>query len=143
MFITLFFGICKNECWICGMYNVITTSSDYSSLPVQLHTLRKQKSFSRADVFNFSFKNPTFLHNGSFCATVPVNWKKREIFLYPEIRFMEQLRRLFLTLFVKEALFARLSEFKFEFFAANVYRDLQVLYREIRVWGFQIYGDCG
>ena len=28
-------------------------------------------------------------------------------------------------------------------YTANVYRDLQVLYREIRVWGFQIYGDCG
>ena len=25
---------------------------------------------------------------------------------------------------------------------ANVYRDLQGLYREIRVRGFQIYGDC-
>ena len=25
---------------------------------------------------------------------------------------------------------------------ANVYRDLQGLYREIRVQGFQIYGDC-
>ena len=26
-------------------------------------------------------------------------------------------------------------------YTANVYRDLQVLYREIRVRGFQIYGD--
>ena len=26
---------------------------------------------------------------------------------------------------------------------ANVYKDLQVLYREIRVRGFQIYGGCG
>ena len=25
---------------------------------------------------------------------------------------------------------------------ANVYRDLRILYMEIRVWGFQIYGDC-
>ena len=25
---------------------------------------------------------------------------------------------------------------------ANVYRDLRVVYREIRVRGFQIYGDC-
>ena len=31
----------------------------------------------------------------------------------------------------------------FSNYTANVYRDLQVLYREIRVRGFQIYGDCG
>ena len=28
------------------------------------------------------------------------------------------------------------------FYTANVYRDLQGLYGEIRVRGFQIYGDC-
>ena len=27
-------------------------------------------------------------------------------------------------------------------YTANVYRDLQGVYREIRVWGFQINGDC-
>ena len=27
-------------------------------------------------------------------------------------------------------------------YTANVYRELQGLYREIRVQGFQIYGDC-
>jgi hypothetical protein len=27
-------------------------------------------------------------------------------------------------------------------YTANVYRDLRVLYKEIRVRGFQIYGDC-
>ena len=27
-------------------------------------------------------------------------------------------------------------------YTANVYRDLRVVYREIRVRGFQIYGDC-
>ena len=27
-------------------------------------------------------------------------------------------------------------------YTANVYRDLRVLYREIRVQGFQLYGDC-
>jgi hypothetical protein len=29
-----------------------------------------------------------------------------------------------------------------EHYTANVYRDLRVVYREIRVRGFQIYGDC-
>ena len=33
--------------------------------------------------------------------------------------------------------------FLLNLYTANVYRDLQVLYREIRVQGFQIYGDCG
>ena len=31
---------------------------------------------------------------------------------------------------------------RFDMHTANVYRDLRVLYREIRVRGFQIYGDC-
>ena len=33
--------------------------------------------------------------------------------------------------------------FLLNLYTANVYRNLQVLYREIRVRGFQIYGDCG
>jgi hypothetical protein len=31
---------------------------------------------------------------------------------------------------------------KVMFYTANVYRELQGLYREIGVQGFQIYGDC-
>ena len=31
---------------------------------------------------------------------------------------------------------------KYKYYTANVYRGLQGLYGEIKVRGFQIYGDC-
>ena len=50
-------------------------------------------------------------------------------------------QKLFKTL-KKGAPLKVLTSIPLEMYTANVYRDLQVVYREIRVQGFQIYGDC-
>ena len=92
-----------------------------SSLSNQAHECQKKKSPS------FTLPNSYSNLKGNLSGFVNFLWSSYKSWILPRFKYRD---------------FNKSINNRFDVHTANVYRDLRIPYREIRVRRFQIYGDC-